>query len=101
MLAGESGPKTLLRVSGSKHKTCGLSRAPTRGGGGGASGPSGRGVAFVPEGGWGPVGLCLCASLCSSPAAAPKTGGPPRPRSRGRPLPAQPTHGVRGATPHR
>lgn len=84
-------PQVLLLVSGFKRKTCGLSRAPTRAGGGRASGPAGRGVAFVPEGGWVSVGLCLCACLCSRPNATPKSGARPAPElSRGGPLPPCP-----------
>lgn len=71
--AGGSCPKTLLCLSGFLHKTCGLSRAPTRGGGGGASGSTGRGVAFVPGGGWGPWGFV------SAPAFVPALPQPPNP----------------------
>lgn len=77
VLAGGSGPKTLLRVSGFPHKTCGLSRAPTRGGGGGASGSTGQGVAFVPGGGWGPWGFVSAPAFVPTPPQPPNPGPAP------------------------
>ena len=69
----ESGPKTLLGVTEFKCKSCGLNRAPTRGGGTGKSGPTGRVVPFVPGGLGGPRGFV------TEPAFVPASPQPPNP----------------------